>query len=71
VFCGRRWGHWQLAHRSLALPLAPAATLLDRFPAAFARVAAAIGVDRALLDAELRPADAHPWPRPRAAGFSA
>ena len=35
------------------LRLAPAATVLDRFPAAFARVAAGIGVDRVLLDAEL------------------
>lgn len=41
------------------LPLAPAATVLDRFPAAFARVAAAIGVDRATLDAELATMQTH------------
>jgi hypothetical protein len=41
------------------LPLAPAATVLDRFPAAFARVAAAIGVDRAALAAELATMQTH------------
>ncbi len=41
------------------LPLAPAATVLDRFPAAFAQVAAAIGVDRAVLDAELATMQTH------------
>jgi len=41
------------------LPLAPAATVLDRFPAAFAHVAAAIGVDRAVLDAELATMQTH------------
>ena len=48
--------------RSLApvlLPLAPAATVLDRFPAAFARVAVAIGVDRAVLDVELATMQTH------------
>ncbi len=46
--------------RSLVLlPLAPAATVLDRFPAAFARVAAAIGVDRAVLDVELATMQTH------------
>jgi len=41
------------------LPLAAAATVLDRFPAAFARVAAAIGVDRAVLDIELATMQTH------------
>lgn len=40
-------------------PLAPAATVLDRFPAAFARVAAAIGVDRFVLAAELATMQTH------------
>jgi hypothetical protein len=41
------------------LPLAPAATVLDRVPAAFARVAVAIGVDRPALDAELATMQTH------------
>ena len=43
----------------ILLPLAPAATVLARFPAAFARVAGAIGVDRAILDAELATMQTH------------
>ena len=39
------------------LPLAPAATVLDRFPAA--RVAAAIGVSRVVLSAELATMQTH------------
>ena len=41
------------------LPLATAATVLDRFPAVFARVAAAIGVNRVVLDAELATMQTH------------